>query len=42
LIPTRPREVGVKYVFVEQDITARGEIESVRISYQNMVDLLHQ
>jgi len=36
------REVGVKYVFVEQDMTARGEIESVRISYQNMVDLLHQ
>lgn len=36
------REVGVKYVFVEQDLSARDEIESVRISYRNLVDLLKQ
>lgn len=34
------REVGVKYVFVEQDMTARDEIESIGISYRNMVELL--
>jgi sugar phosphate isomerase/epimerase len=36
------RRIGVTYVFVEQDMTARDEIESVRISYQNIVPLLKQ
>jgi sugar phosphate isomerase/epimerase len=36
------RRIGVKYVFVEQDMTAMDEIESVRISYQNIVPLLKQ
>jgi len=34
------RRAGVAYVFVEQDMTARDEIESVRISHRNMVELL--
>ena len=36
------RQTGVKYMFVEQDMTARDEIESIRISYQNSVKLLRQ
>jgi sugar phosphate isomerase/epimerase len=36
------REVGVKWVFVEQDITALDEIESVRISYRNISKLVEQ
>jgi sugar phosphate isomerase/epimerase len=36
------RRTGVKYVFVEQDMTARDEIESIQISYQNIVKLLEQ
>ncbi len=34
------REIGVKYVFVEQDLSERDEIESIRISYRNLTDLL--
>lgn len=36
------RRVGIAYVFVEQDMTARDEIESIRISYRNMVELLNR
>jgi len=36
------RRTGVKYVFVEQDMTSRDEIESIQISYQNIVKLLEQ
>jgi sugar phosphate isomerase/epimerase len=36
------RQIGVTYIFVEQDMTALDEIESVRISYQNIVPLLKQ
>jgi sugar phosphate isomerase/epimerase len=36
------RRTGVKYVFVEQDMTPRDEIESIRISYRKMVALLQQ
>jgi sugar phosphate isomerase/epimerase len=36
------RQIRVKYVFVEQDMTALDELESVRISYQNIVPLLKQ
>jgi sugar phosphate isomerase/epimerase len=34
------RQIGVKYVFVEQDVSALDEIESIQISYRNMVELL--
>jgi sugar phosphate isomerase/epimerase len=34
------REVGVQYVFVEQDMSEKDEIESIRLSYRNMVQLL--
>jgi sugar phosphate isomerase/epimerase len=34
------RQIGVEYVFVEQDMSARDELESVRVSYQNMAGLL--
>jgi sugar phosphate isomerase/epimerase len=36
------RQIGVKYVFVEQDMTALDELESVRISYQNILPLLKE
>ncbi len=31
---------NARYVFVEQDMTARGEIESIMVSYQNLAHLL--
>ena len=34
------REVGVQYVFVEQDMSDKDELESIRISYRNMRALL--
>jgi sugar phosphate isomerase/epimerase len=34
------RRIGVRYVIVEQDVSARDEIESVRISFQNLTALL--
>jgi hypothetical protein len=34
------REVGVQYVFVEQDVSDKDELESIRISYRNMLELL--
>jgi sugar phosphate isomerase/epimerase len=36
------RRIGVQYVFVEQDVSARDELESIRVSYRNMVGLLKQ
>lgn len=36
------RKVGVKYIFVEQDMSERAELESIQISYRNMVQLLNQ
>jgi sugar phosphate isomerase/epimerase len=36
------RKVGVKYVFVEQDMTEKNEIESIQISYDNISKLLTQ
>ncbi|WP_240417248.1 sugar phosphate isomerase/epimerase family protein [Paenibacillus periandrae] len=35
------RQTGVKYVFVEQDMTDKEEIESIQVSYNNMVRLLN-
>ncbi|MFC5449842.1 sugar phosphate isomerase/epimerase family protein [Paenibacillus aestuarii] len=29
-----------KYIFIEQDMTSRGELESIAISYRNMTELL--
>jgi sugar phosphate isomerase/epimerase len=34
------RKTGVKYIFVEQDMTEREEIESIEVSYKNIVQLL--
>jgi len=31
-----------KYIFVEQDMTSRGELESIAISYRNMTKLLSE
>lgn len=36
------RQTGVKYVFVEQDMSAREELESIQISYNNIVELFKQ
>lgn len=35
------RKINVKYIFVEQDQTDKGEIKSIEISYKNLVQLLH-
>ena len=37
---TTMRQTGVQYIFVEQDASARSELESIRVSYQNIVALL--
>jgi sugar phosphate isomerase/epimerase len=35
------REIGAaKYIFVEQDLTTKNQLESVEISYKNMIQLL--
>jgi len=34
------RDIGVKYVFVEQDETVRSELESIAISFRNMSVLM--
>jgi sugar phosphate isomerase/epimerase len=34
------RQTGVWYILVEQDASARSELESIRVSYQNIVKLL--
>ena len=36
------RQIGVQYVFVEQDQTARDEIDSIGVSYRNIVELLKE
>jgi sugar phosphate isomerase/epimerase len=34
------RQTGVRYILIEQDASARTELESIRVSYQNIVKLL--
>lgn len=42
IIETARRLGYAKYIFVEQDVSSRGELEGIAISYANLERMLHQ